>query len=125
MTRIRILLAAAALALSPVVAFAQSSGPPTQEPTRREDPIRVQVNINSFFPGPTGDTEDAAKLRDRAQRAMYDMAGRECALLEQTLAKTCKLDQVTVNINRQVAVQVGTQEGYTAVGNFIMRATLK
>jgi hypothetical protein len=122
-TRIRILLAAT-VALSPVVAFAQSSGPPTQEP-RREESIRVQVNINSFFPGPTGDSDDASKLRDRAQRAMYDMAGRECALLEQSLAKSCKLDQVTVNINRQIAVQVGTQEGYTAVGNFIMRVVLK
>jgi hypothetical protein len=117
MIHLRILLAAT-IALCPLAASAQDA-------PKREETIRVQVNISSFFPGPTGDGEDAVKLRDRAQRAVYDMAGKECSLLEQTLAKACKLEQVTVNINRQAAVQVGTQEGYVAAGNFIMRATLK
>jgi hypothetical protein len=50
------------------------------------------------------------------------MASGECALAEQVLAKTCRLESVNVNIARQVGAQA---EGYTACGNFTLRVTLK
>lgn len=89
---------------------------------RREEPIRVQVGVNLFFPGPTGDSEEAVKLRERARRSVYEMAASECALVEQVLAKTCRLESVNVNINRQSG---GQAEGYMAGGNFVLRVTLK
>jgi hypothetical protein len=116
---------AAALAFCPWNVFAENTGP-TRERTdasaeRREEPIRIQVNVNLFFAGPAGESEEAVKLRERARRSLYEMAAGECVLVEQVLAKTCRLESVGVSINRQS----GGQEGYMAGGNFVLRATLK
>jgi hypothetical protein len=114
------------LAFCPVGVPAQdaSHGPQRTDASaeRREEPVRVQVNINLFFPGPSGESEEAVKLRERARRSVYEMAASECALVEQVLAKTCKLESVGVNVNRQSG---GQGEGYTAGGNFVLRVTLK
>ena len=59
---------------------------------RREEPFRVQVNVSLFFPGPTGDSDEAVKLRERARRTLYEMAAGECALTDQVLTKNCRLD---------------------------------
>ena len=120
-------LLAATLALAPFAACAQDANPPVHErmnvnAERREEPIRVQVSVNLFFPGPTGESEDAVKLRDRVQRSIYEMAANECTLVEQVLAKTCRLESINVNINRQTG---GQNEGYMAGGNFVLRVTLK
>jgi hypothetical protein len=88
---------------------------------RREEPVRIQVSINLFFPGPTGESEEAVKLRDRVRRSVYEMAANECPLVEQVLAKTCRLESINVNLNRQA----GQMEGYTAGGSFVLRVTLK
>jgi hypothetical protein len=104
-------------------AHAQESNPAVRErisvgAERREEPIRVQVSVNLFFAGPTGESEDAVKLRDRVRRSVYEMAAGECTLVEQVLARTC----LNVNINRQAG---GQTEGYMAGGNFVLRITLK
>jgi len=90
---------------------------------RRETPVRVQVGVNMLMPGPTGDSADAAKLRDRARRAIYEMAANECRLLEELLAKTCRLESINLNLNRQQ--MAGQVEGIMASGNFSMHITLK
>jgi hypothetical protein len=110
-------LVAAALALCPLGAAAQDT-----DPGRREEPIRIQVSVNLFFAGATGESDEAAKLRELARRSIYEMASNECALVQQVLAKTCRLEAVNVSINAQGGGQTG---GYTAGGNFTMRATLK
>ncbi|CCE08333.1 conserved exported hypothetical protein [Bradyrhizobium sp. STM 3843] len=89
---------------------------------RREEPIRIQVSVNLLFPGPAGESEEAVKLRERARRSVYEMAAGECALVEQVLAKTCRLESVSVSLNRQSG---GPAEGYVAAGNFVLRTTLK
>jgi hypothetical protein len=122
---LRIFLAAA-LSLCPLDAGAQEAAPKRDGTAataeRREEPIRIQVNVNLFFAGPTGESEEAVKLRERVRRSVYDMAAGECPLVEQILAKTCRLESVTVNINRQAG---GQAEGYAAGGNFVLRVTLK
>jgi hypothetical protein len=50
------------------------------------------------------------------------MAAGECGLVQQVLAKTCRLESVNVNINRQPNGQV---DGYVASGNFALRVTQK
>jgi len=114
----------AAAILCPVGAGAQDAKPASANANaeRREEPIRIQVNISLFLPGPTGESEDAVKLRERARRSAYEMAAGECPLVEQVLAKTCKLESVNVNINRQAG---GQAEGYSAAANFVLRVTLK
>jgi len=91
---------------------------------RREEPFRIQVNINLVFPGPTGDGDEAVKLRERARRTVYEMAAGECALADQVLTKNCKLESVGVNMNANRPSN-GQSEGYSVTGNFTLRATLK
>jgi hypothetical protein len=91
---------------------------------RQDGFVRVQSNINLFMPGPTGDGEDAQKLRDRARRVIYEMAARECDLLREVLAKDCRLESVNNNLNKQ---NFGSQQpdGYTVNGSMTLQITLK
>lgn len=123
-----ILLATALLALAPLSAAAQEVNPTVRERIdvnafQREEPVRIQVGINLFFPGPTGESEDAVHLRDRVRRSIYEMAAGECTLVQQVLAKTCRLESININVN--INRQSGQGEGYMATGNFTMRVTLK
>jgi hypothetical protein len=125
-------LLATAVAACPGIAGAQDvtirSNQPSTLLDKRDDQVRMQVTVNFFLAGPTGDSDEAAKLRDRATRAVYAMAGSECVLVEQSFAKACRLENVNVVLNRQVpgiAGLAGQSEGYLASGTFIMRATPK
>jgi hypothetical protein len=64
----------------------------------------------------------ATQLRERARRAIYEVASRECALVENVMAKTCRLEAVNVHVNRQ---QGNQGEGYVVGGNITMMITLK
>lgn len=100
------------------------STPSLSADERREEPLRVQVSVSIFFPGPTGDSDEAVKLRERARRSIYEIAAGECALTDQVLTKNCRLESVNVNVNvnRQ---SNGQNEGYQATGNFALRAVPK
>ncbi len=89
--------------------------------------VRVQLGINFFLPGPTNDGEEATKIRDRARRTIYEMAGRECGVLQDTIAGECRLESVTVNLNRQVQPmgQMGQAEGFLVNGQLGFQITLK
>jgi hypothetical protein len=95
------------------------------QPERRT--VRVQVGTSFFLPGPTNDGEEATKIRDRARRVVYEMAGRECGLLQDTIASECRLESITVNLNRQVQPmgQMGQAEGFLANGQLGFQITLK
>ena len=97
-----------------------------QTPSERRM-VRIQVGINFFLPGPTNDGDEATKLRDRARRTVYEMAGRECGLLQDTIAAECRLESVTVNVNRQMMQmgQMGQVEGFQANGQLGFQITLK
>ena len=112
-------LVAPALAQSPGqrIIMEQTAG------SRQEGWVRVQSNINFFVAGPTGETEEAQKLRDRARRAVYEMAARECDLLRDVIAKECRMESVSNNINRQYGNQ--QQEGFTITGSMSFQITLK
>jgi hypothetical protein len=115
-----LLLAAPAIAQTPgqriVIENAGSS-------SRQEGLVRIQTNINFFLTGPTGEGEEAQKLRDKARRIVYEMAAHECDLLREILAKDCKMESVNTNIGRQFGQQ--QQEGYTVNGSMSFQITLK
>ena len=102
---------------------------PQLQPDRRT--VRVQLGINFFLAGPTNDSDEAAKIRDRARRMVYDMAGRECGVLLDTIAAECRLESITLNVNRQVTPmgqmgQMGQQaEGFVANGQLGFQITPK
>ena len=85
--------------------------------------MRIQSNISFFIAGPTGEGEEAQKLRDKARRIVYEMAAHECDLLREVLAKDCRMESVNNNnINRQIGQQ---QEGDTVNGSMSLQISLK
>lgn len=111
-------LAAPSLAQTPVprVGFDQGG-------SRQEGWVRVQNSISYFVAGPTGEGEEAQKLRDRARRHIYEIAARECDLLREVLARDCRIEQVSSNMSRQYGQQ--QPEGFTINGSMNFQITLK
>ena len=109
-------------------AAAQSPGQRVMEQPgaspRQESPVRVQSTLSFFVAGPSGDSDEAARLRDRARRSVYEAAARECDLLREVLAKDCRLESVNTNISR---LSYGPQqpEGFNVNGSMSYRITLK
>jgi hypothetical protein len=122
------------LALAPPAANAQEINPLVRErivvqgnnPESRSGQVRVQASINVFMPGPSGEGEAAEQLRERARRMIYQIASRECGVLEEVLARTCRLEAINVNLNRQMGqMGGGVGEGYMVAGSMTMVVTLK
>ena len=90
---------------------------------RQEGWVRVQNSISYFVAGPTGEGEEAQKLRDRARRHIYEIAARECDLLREVLAKDCRIETVSSNMSRQYGQQ--QPEGFTINGSMNFQITLK
>jgi hypothetical protein len=125
--RTRLIPAAIGLLFLTVPTFAQAQGQriimEQSGASRQEGWVRIQSTINFFVAGPTGESEEAQKLRDRARRAVYEMAARECDLLREVIAKDCRMESVSNNINRQYGNQ--QQEGFTITGSMSFQITLK
>ena len=67
------------------------------------------------------------KLRDRARRQVYETAARECNVLLETMAATCRLENVNSNLNvtsRQYN-NPNQIEGFTINGTMSYQITLK
>ena len=125
--RTRFIPAALGLLFLAIPAVAQTPGQriimEQSTAVRQEGWVRIQSTINFFVAGPTGESEEAQKLRDRARRAVYEMAARECDLLREVIAKDCRMEQVSNNINRQYGQQ--QQEGFNITGSMSFQITLK
>ena len=77
---------------------------------------------------PSGDNEEEAqKLRDRALRSVYETAARQCDLLRESLAKDCRLESVSSNMNGSTGRQFGPQQpqGFTVNASMSFQITLK
>jgi hypothetical protein len=121
-----LVMSAALLLVSPVVAQNRIIVEQGNNPPRQENMVRVQNNISFFIAGPTGDGDEAQKLRDKAQRSVYEIAGRQCDLLREILAKDCRMESVNVNVNannRQFNQQ--QTEGLNVNGTMSLQITLK
>ena len=121
MTSSRFIFAAAALTLVAAPALAQTAGQPNT--LRQDAPVRVQSSISFFVNGPTGEGEEAQRLRDRARRTVYEMAARECDLVREVIARDCRMESVNVNIGRQYGSH--QSEGYTVNGSMSLQIFLK
>ena len=104
-----------------IVIQSQGNSPTSAE--IRAQQVRVQSSVNVFMPGPSGEGEAGDQLRDRARKMIYQMAARECGMLEDVLARTCRLEAINVSLNRQPGTGMG--DGYMVGGNFTMVVTLK
>ena len=121
-----LVVSVALLLASPVIAQNRIIVEQGNNTPRQENMVRVQNNISFFLTGPTGDGDEAQKLRDKAQRSVYEMAGRQCDLLREILAKDCRMESVNVNVNannRQFNQQ--QTEGLNVNGTMSLQITLK
>ena len=76
-------------------------------PESRGPQVRVQSSVNVFMPGPAGEGEAGDQLRERARRMIYQMAARECGVLEDVLARTYRLEAINVSLSRQPGTGMG------------------
>lgn len=124
--RVSLLATTILLSAAPVLAQAQGQRFILESPgiaLRQEAGVRIQNSVNFFLAGPTGDGEDAQKLRERARRTVYEMAAHECDLLREVLAKDCRLESVNNNITRQFGQP--QQDGINVVGTMSFQITMK
>jgi hypothetical protein len=94
-----------------------------QRPEQKGTEVRVQIHISFFVAGAVNGTEASMKVQEDARKALYQSAAKECEVLQATIAGDCRLESVSVNMNRQVG-QAQT-EGVNATGNFAYKVTLK
>jgi len=115
----RLVSAGVGLLLVIAPATAQSLG-------QQGNPVRVQNSISFFVATPSDNDEEIQKLRERADRTIYEMAARQCDLLRQTLAKDCRLESVNTNINGRQSFRPQQQpEGFTVNASMSFQITLK
>lgn len=118
--RLVILPAAMAMTLSAAQAQTVIMNSPVSQKSPNE--IRIQVSVNFFVPGPVDASEESFQAQEQVRKSIYERAGRECELLRATLANTCRLEAVRININRQIGRQ---PEGFTAAANMTYQVALK
>ncbi len=63
----------------------------------------VVVNVNFQTQLPIEDLSDEAivKSQESARALLYKLANKECGLLTETIAKTCRLSGLSINVNMQ------------------------
>jgi len=84
--------------------------------------IRIQSSITIIVPGFFDDPAKMIEGQEKARRSIYEIAGRECALLKATLAGECQVESVNINAGRQPMPQLG---GTQITGTMTFRATAK
>jgi hypothetical protein len=100
------------LALCSTLALAQTPPAPPLEtpnltPPRALPPSqRIDIRINSNFniSEPVANIADKVALSEMqaaTRQAIYEIAGRECKLLLETIARECRLEQLNINSNFQ------------------------
>jgi hypothetical protein len=95
---------------------------PKAPPVRQEGIVRVQMSIQLFITGPTDESEEAERQRERARRVLYELAAKECDLMRDVIARDCRLEAINVNLNRQMTPQM---QGYAVNGLMSYQITLK
>jgi hypothetical protein len=120
---IRLAAVAAVLFAAPAMAqnvFIQSHA--GSAPGAKGD-IRVNVGMSFFVVAPTDDSEAAVKAQEQARRVIYESAARECEVLRAAIASDCRLESISINVNRQYGAQ--NPQGFNIGGNFSYRVALK
>ena len=110
---IRFVLSVGLLLSTTLVANTQQLGP-------RE--VRVQVSINFSTQVTSTESEDVLKAQENARRLLYLAADKECVVLRETIATECKLENISVNINRSRHSQ---QDTLNAGASMTFRVQLK
>jgi len=110
-----------------VINPADKSGvlPPAKATT---EPVRISVGVSTFAPAPSGDGDQALKAQEEGRRMIYEIAGRECAIMRDVLASDCHIESININVQRVSGNQNfnGPKgDGYNINGNISYRIVPK
>ncbi len=83
----------AGLALAPAAAPAEAS---ILESSHEDQPVSVYVGFSIQVPLPDLREETLAAVRKAWHEHLYRLSREECALLEATIAKTCRLIDISI-----------------------------
>jgi hypothetical protein len=124
---ILIAFAATAADAQTIVINPNKSGvlPPATAPA---EPVRITVGVSTFAPAPNGDSERALKAQEDGRRMIYDIAGRECAIMREALASDCRIESININVQHVAANQNYNEprvEGFNINGNISYRIVPK
>jgi hypothetical protein len=92
------------------------------------EPVRISVGVNTFAPAPAGDGDQALKAQEDGRRMIYEIAGRECAIMRDVLASECHIESININVQRVSGNQNfnGSRgDGYNINGNISYRIVPK
>ena len=98
---------------------------PKAASARQEGIVRVQLQIQLFIPGPTDETEQAEKQRERARRIALRDGGEGMRPDARGGGARLRLESVNVNLNRQNNPQSPQMTGYQVGGSMSYQITLK
>jgi hypothetical protein len=91
--------------------------------------VRISIAVNMFVAAPNDDSEQALKVQEDGRRLIYEVAGRECVILRDTLASDCRLDAININVQRVMASQNqnfgARNDGFNINGNVTFRVVPK
>jgi hypothetical protein len=88
-------------------------------PADRPSPVRVSLGISMFVPAPGDDSAQSLKAQGDGRQTIYEAAGHECDLLRATIAESCTLESININVQRVYANQNFGQkvDGYNINGS--------
>ena len=92
------------------------------------EPVRISVGVSTFVPTPSGDSEQALKAQEDGRRMIYQIAGRECAIMREVLASDCRIDSININVQHVAANRNFNEpkvDGFNINGNISYRISPK
>jgi hypothetical protein len=85
----------------------------------RVEQVRVSLGVSMFAPAPGDDSAQSLKAQEDGRKMVYEAAGHECDVLRATIAASCTLESININVQRVTANQNYGQkvDGYNINGN--------
>jgi hypothetical protein len=89
--------------------------------------VRISLSMSMFVPAASNDSAQALKAQEDGRKMVYDAAGQECDVLRATLASSCTLESININVQYVPGNQNFGQrsEGYNINGNVAYRISTK
>jgi hypothetical protein len=93
----------------------------------RPEQVRVSLGISMFVAAPGDDSAQTLKAQEDGRKTVYEAAGHECDLLRATVAASCTLESININVQRVFANQNFGQkaDGYNINGNMVYSIVTK
>jgi hypothetical protein len=88
-------------------------------PATGAESVRVSLGISMFVPAPGDDSAQSLKAQEDGRKTVYEAAGHECDILRATIAASCTLESININVQRVFANQNFGQkvDGYNINGS--------